>query len=194
MWRICCSLPLLLIRHELEKRSWEGQQDNSRHMFGWDDMVEVLWVICCELRGGIAHPFFATASLSNTLPRIFLRTAQHNQFAYSSLTFPIFVCQQSLGTFLPHPTNFSPSPHPDFSLFMMISCPVRSQGSQRKRKGGQITLQQQISSPGLCEYECLADRSAGRYTSYQRHEDRLLFSTGPRPWRQERLAMNNRGG
>lgn len=139
MWRICCSLPLLLIRHEQEKRwSWEGQRDNSRHMFGWDDMVDVLWVICCELRrGGIAHPFFfATAPLSNTLPRIFLRTAQHNQFAYSSLTFPIFFCQQSLGTFLPpsHQLFTITSPR-FFSLHDDLMSSTLSREPARKKRG-----------------------------------------------------------
>lgn len=143
-------------------------------------------------RGGIAHPFFATASPSNTLPTQEDCETQPVCSLPANLSHIFLPGQLRYVSPLP-PSNFSPSPHPDFSLFMMISCPVRSQGSRRERKGGQITLQQQISSPGLCERECLADRSAGRYTSYQRHEDRLLFSTGPRPRRQEKTGHEQQG-
>lgn len=38
---------------------------------------------------------------------------------------------------------------------------------------------------------CLADRSAGTYTSYQSHEDRPAFSTGPRLRRQDKNGVGN---
>lgn len=131
----------------------------------------------------------ATASLSNALSYSFKESAQYIQFARSLLTFPIFFCQHRLCTFFFLLTITSPR---FFSLHDDLMSSEFS-GEPARKKGGQITLQQQISSPGLCERECLADRSAGRYTSYQSHEDRLLFSTGPRPRRQEKTGHEQQG-
>lgn len=81
-------------------------------------------------------------------------------------------------------------------IFTINTCPVSSQRRQRE-KWGQITLQKQFSSSGLCVSEWLRDRSAGTHTSYHSHEDRLMACLFNRPHNSQTsitLPMNNKGG
>ncbi len=96
---------------------------------------------------------------------------------------------------LPPPLCFSPH----LPLFKMISCPVSSQGSRRE-KGGQITLQRQISSSGLCVCECVWVCMHGGQVSWDTHiipepwgqADGLASWQAPGLSDETRLAMNNR--
>lgn len=163
--------------------TWEGQQDSEQTHF---------WLYChCRVSQSMS-----VKSMAHPLPLLpFFHVLLYSQVGLYSIPLdnsllPSFsISHISLST---QPlSRLLHSHHPSFSphtfLFSRWSHVQWVLKGNWREKGGQITLQQQISSSGLC----VCVRSAGTHTSYQSHEDRLMavfFSTGPRPPGQDKIG------